>query len=164
MPDDHARLYFELFNEIGIIEQLSRTMLEARLPEGLIAPHFTVLNHLVRVGDGRSPMDMARAFQVPKTSLTHTLKVLEARGLVEVRPNPEDGRSKLVWITQAGQRLRSETITALAPDFAALADAFEPGQVAGVLPALRALRVCLDAARDPKPVAVRPNVPRQPAI
>lgn len=164
MPEDRTRLYFELFNEIGIIEQLSRTMLEARLPDGLIAPHFIVLNHLVRVGDGRAPMDMARAFQVPKTSLAHTLKILEARGLVDLRPNPEDGRSKRVWITDAGRRLREETITALAPDVATLAEAFAPTEVERVLPVLRALRIELDAARDPKAAAVRPSAPRQRAI
>ena len=35
---------FEVFKEIGIIEQLSRALLEARLPDGLIAPHFGVGN------------------------------------------------------------------------------------------------------------------------
>ncbi len=91
---DHAVLpnYFKLFNEIGIIEQLSRSSLEAHLPDGLIAPHFTVLNHLIRVQDGQTPLVLARAFQVPKTSMTHTLGGLESRGLIALKANPEDGR------------------------------------------------------------------------
>ena len=144
---DPARL-FELFNEIGIIEQLSRTMLEARLPDGLIAPHFSVLNHLIRVGDGRTPMEMARAFQVPKTSMTHTVKVLEQRGLVVVRPNPEDGRSKCVGLTEAGRAVRDQAIADLAPDFAALASGFDVARLTALIPALRDLRVHMDAARD----------------
>ncbi|WP_299963544.1 MarR family transcriptional regulator [uncultured Roseobacter sp.] len=154
MPDPDARVFFEFFNEIGIIEQLSRTLLEARLPEGLIAPHFTVLNHLVRLGDGRAPIDMARAFQVPKTSLTHTLKTLQTRGLVTLAPNPGDGRSKLVWLTDAGRRLHGQTITALGPDFAALAEKIDPADIAPILPVLKAVRVTLDKARDAPQAAV----------
>ena len=69
--------YFAFFNEVGIINQLTTTLLEEALPKGMIAPHFQVLNHLVRLGDGRTPLQMARAFQVPKTSMTHTLSGLE---------------------------------------------------------------------------------------
>jgi DNA-binding MarR family transcriptional regulator len=144
MPDQKHAVLFELFNEIGIIEQLSRASLEARLPKGLIAPHFTVLNHLSRLGDGRAPIDMARAFQVPKTSLTHTLKGLEGQGLIEMRANPEDGRSKLVYLTDAGRALREQTIAALAPDFDRIATALDVSDLSDILPVLRALRVFLD--------------------
>ncbi|MEM6887254.1 MAG: MarR family transcriptional regulator [Pseudomonadota bacterium] len=164
MPDNPSAVFFQLFNEIGIIEQLSRTQLEACLPDGLIAPHFTVLNHLTRVSDGRAPIDMARAFQVPKTSMTHTLKVLEAHGLVELKPNPEDGRSKLVWLTAAGRRVRAETIDRLGPDLAALADTFDVSRVQAVLPLLQALRVYLDEARDTRDGVAKPRALRQPAI
>ena len=144
MPEDTPAGLFDLFNEIGIIEQLSRASLEARLPDGLIAPHFTVLNHLVRLGDGRSPMDMARAFQVPKTTLTHTLKGLEARGLIEMRPNPQDGRSKLVYLTDAGRALREGTIRALGPDFQRLAEGLDTEALMKIVPVLRDLRIFLD--------------------
>lgn len=148
MASEKTALYFGLFNEIGIIGQLSRTMLEKRLPEGLIAPHFAVLSHLVRVQDGRTPLDLARAFQVPKTSLTHTLAGLERHGLVELRPNPSDGRSKQVWITESGRALRESVIAAMGPAIDAIAPAFPPEQVQAILPALTALRRILDAMRD----------------
>ena len=149
MPDTSTAIFFEVFNEIGIIEQLSRAILEARLPHGLIAPHFTVLNHLCRVADGRTPMDMARAFQVPKTSMTHTLKGLESHGLVELRPNAEDGRSKRVWLTQAGRALRDQVIADLGPEFAKLAQGFDMDRLIAIRPVLSDLRQYLDAARDP---------------
>jgi DNA-binding MarR family transcriptional regulator len=148
MAPEETGLYFTLFNEIGIIGQLSRTLLEARLPEGLLAPHFTVLNHLIRMGDGRTPLDLARAFQVPKTSLTHTLAGLERRGLVALRPNPGDGRSKQVWITAEGRALRDSVIAAMEPAIAAIAPGFPPDRVEAILPALTALRRILDAQRD----------------
>jgi len=149
MPEPNPAVFFEVFNEIGIIEQLSRAVLEARLPDGLIAPHFTVLNHLSRVGDGRTPVDMARACQVPKTSMTHTLKGLEAHGLVELRPNPEDGRSKRVWLTEAGRELRSQTVTALGAEFARMAVDFDTDRLLAIRPVLTDLRIMMDAARDP---------------
>jgi len=141
-------LLFEIFKEIGIIEQLSRTLLEARLPSGLIAPHFAVLNHLINRGDGAVPIDMARAFQVPKTSMTHTLKGLVAHGLIELRANPDDGRSKRVWLTDAGRQLRDDTIQVLGAEFSALAEGFDVEKLAQIRPVLTALRVYLDDARD----------------
>jgi DNA-binding MarR family transcriptional regulator len=153
LPDraaDPATL-FGVFNEIGIIEQLSRTLLETRLPKGLLAPHFTVLNHLVRVADGRTPVELARAFQVPKTSITHTLGGLDRRGLVRLRPNPNDGRSKCVWITEAGRALRNDTIAALQPEFEVLADRIDINRLVDILPVLTDLRVILDDHRNAEP-------------
>jgi DNA-binding MarR family transcriptional regulator len=140
--------YFRFFNEIGIIEQLSRSLLEARLPPGFILPHFAVLNHLVRVKDGQPPLALARAFQVPKTTMTHTLLALERAALVEVRPNPRDGRSKLVWITGRGQDFREAAISAIKPDLARIAASVPVDRVSAVLPALEEVRRFLDADRD----------------
>lgn len=143
MPD-----YFRLFNEIGIIGQLTRALLEARLPPGFVAAQFSVLNHLARVGDGNTPLAIAQAFQVPKNSMTHSLTVLEREGMIEIRKNPQDGRSKLVYITDKGRVLRDDVIGALAPDIARIAAAFPPDVVARVLPDLETLRKFLDADRD----------------
>jgi len=143
MPD-----VFRLFNEIGIIGQLSRTLLEARLPPGFVAAQFSVLNHLVRVGDGSTPLAIAQAFQVPKNSMTHSLSVLEREGLIELRRNPADGRSKLVFITPKGRAFRADVIAALAPDLARIAAALPPDFVARLLPDLETLRKFLDADRD----------------
>jgi DNA-binding MarR family transcriptional regulator len=144
---DVGALYFALLNEVAIIEQLSRALLEARLPRPLIAPHFAVLNHLVRVRDGRTPLELASAFQVPKTTMTHTLAGLVEGGLVEARPNPADGRSKRMWLTEAGRALREGTIAALGPDLAGLARGFPPERAAALLPHLTDLRRLLDARR-----------------
>ncbi len=151
MPEHDQAALFELFNEIGIIEQLSRATLEARLPCGLIAPHFTVLNHLTRLGDGRAPIDMARAFQVPKTTLTHTLKGLEAQGLIEMRPNPNDGRSKLVYLTEAGRTLQKGMIGALEPDFQRLMMGVDMQKLREIIPTLRDLRIFMDDDKNRAP-------------
>lgn len=148
MTPDETTAFFTLFNEVAIIEQLSRALLEAQLPDGMIAPHFAVLNHLVRVQDGRTPLDLARAFQVPKTSMTHTLAGLGRTGLVDVRPHPRDGRSKQVWITDAGRATRERAIADMVPDFTRIGGSFDPAAVQAMLPALTRLREVLDTDRD----------------
>ena len=140
--------YFTFFNEVGIINQLSTAMLESHLPDGMIGAHFRVLNHLVRLGDGRTPLEMARAFQVPKTSLTHTLAGLEQAGCITMVANPADKRSKLVAITDKGRQMREETIQAMGPDISGLADKFAPEQIKAILPLLSDIRDFLDKARD----------------
>ena len=142
-----AASLFALMNEVAIIEQLARTILESRLPDGASQPHFAVLNHLVRVADGRTPMELARAFQVPKTSMTNTLAGLEKRGLVEMRPNPDDGRSKRVWITDGGREFRDDAIAALAPDLAAMDEALDGERLAALVPELARIRAWLDERR-----------------
>ncbi|MEM9049471.1 MAG: MarR family transcriptional regulator [Pseudomonadota bacterium] len=140
--------WFGVFNEVGIIAQLARAAFEARMPQGLALPQFSVLNHFVRLGDGRSPLDLARAFQVPKTTMTHTLAVLEEKGFVAMGPNPQDGRSKLVFITPDGRAFREAAIAALAPDIARLARLASDDIAERLLPDLRRLRALMDADRD----------------
>jgi len=148
MDEKTQAMLFRLFNEIGILEQLSRAFLEARLPDGLIAPHFAVVNSLIRVKDGRTPLELARAFQVPKTTMTHTLAGLEKHKLVEMRPNPEDGRSKRVWLTEMGRAFRDKAIADMGPLFDDLAEGVEPAHIEAILPVLEELRVFMDDYRN----------------
>ncbi|WP_419909328.1 MarR family winged helix-turn-helix transcriptional regulator [Hoeflea sp.] len=148
MDSKTLSLYFSLFNEIGIIEQLSRTLFEARLPKGFLVSHFSVLNHLIRVRDGQTPLQIANAFQVPKTTMTHTLSVLEKNGLVDMRPNPQDGRSKRVWLTESGRKFREQAIMSMGPDMMQLAAHYPPEFIGEIVPKLSEIRKFLDAQRD----------------
>lgn len=147
MRDADLPLYFRLFNEIGIIDQLGQTRFEARLPQGITVPHFSVLNHLIRVADGRTPLELARAFQVPKTTVSHWLAGLDERGFVDLRPNPNDRRSKQVWLTAAGRAFRDKAIADIAPDLARLEEIIGPSEVSDLVARLERLRVWLDANR-----------------
>jgi DNA-binding MarR family transcriptional regulator len=110
--------------------------------------HFGVVSHLIRVRDGSTPLELARAFQVPKTSMTHTLAGLEKYGFVETRPNPGDKRSKQVWLTAAGRQFRDEALTQLAPILQRLAERFSSKRVVAMLPELSEFRTVLDKLRD----------------
>lgn len=108
--DDSAAEIFGFFTEIGIINQLSTAMLAKSLPDGVHPSHFSILNHLSRRGDGKSPLSIASAMQVTKNTMTHSLKVLKDRGYVTVVPDPEDGRGKLVYLTDKGRDFRDQAI------------------------------------------------------
>ncbi|ABD55073.1 MarR family winged helix-turn-helix transcriptional regulator [Jannaschia sp. CCS1] len=104
---------FGFFTEIGIINQLSTAMLAKSLPDGVHPSHFSILNHLARLGDGKPPLRIASAMQVTKNTMTHSLKKLEDRGYIDVQPDPDDGRGKLVFLTAKGRRFREEAITSV---------------------------------------------------
>jgi DNA-binding MarR family transcriptional regulator len=139
---------FSLLNEVGIIEHLARNRLERVLPDGLRASHFVVLNHLVRLGDGRSLARIARAVQVERPAMTNTIQKLEARGLVRIGPDPRDGRGKLVFLTEAGRAARQAGVAAAEKAVGPIAATLSPIEIDAALPLLRRLRAALDAARD----------------
>lgn len=141
-------LVFQVMNEIGIIAQLSRAVLEDATPDGLSAAGFGVLNHLARLPGDKNPAQLARAFQVTKGAVTNTLQRLEAAGLVRIAPDDADGRVKRVTITAKGLKARNATLAVLAPRMAAFAATLPDGLFADLLPKLATLRAALDAARD----------------
>lgn len=141
------RLTFGVLTEIGIIAQLSAAAFEASMP-GWTTAHFGVIQHLMRRGDGATPLDLARAFQQPKTTMTHTLQVLERRGLIAMAPNPRDGRSKLVRLTPAARIWHAEAMATVTARQAALHARLNPGTLEALLPHLAHLRATLDELRD----------------
>lgn len=139
---------FVLLNEIAIIEQLARHRFEAAQPDGLLISHFSLLNHLVRVGDGRSPVRLAAAFQLAKSAITNTVQRLEARGFVRLEPDPADGRGKLVFLTPAGRARRDAAVASAAATFAAVQGLPAEAAQAALIELLAPLRQALDQARD----------------
>lgn len=137
-----------MFREIGIINQLSTASLNALLPAGIIDSHFGVLNHLLNQRDGATPLALANAFQVPKTTMTHTLSGLLKHGLVAIKPNPKDGRSKQVWISKKGVDLRNQTLATLAPILTESLDSFSLETIQMLQQNLAEIRQIMDDKRD----------------
>ncbi|MGL4637002.1 MAG: MarR family winged helix-turn-helix transcriptional regulator [Beijerinckiaceae bacterium] len=140
-------ILFRVFNEIGIINQLSQTRFEAVMPDGMTVAQFSVLNHLVRLGGNKSPVRLANAFQVTKATMSSTLGRLESKGLISVLPDPADGRAKLVDITGEGVAMRNACIDAVAPHLAEVAAIKGMPDLAALLPLLSAMREALDNNR-----------------
>jgi DNA-binding MarR family transcriptional regulator len=139
---------FALLNEIAIVEHLARNRLERALPEGLRLSQFIVLNHLTRLGDGRSLARIARAVQVERPAMTNTIQKLEARGLVWTAPDPRDGRGKLVFLTEAGRAARAGAVDTADATIGEVEHGLSEHEIAAMLPLLRRLREALDRARD----------------
>jgi DNA-binding MarR family transcriptional regulator len=139
---------FRVLNEIGIISQLAGTLFERAMPDGMTLAQFSVLNHFVRLGGVRSPNELARAFQVTKSTMTSTLKKLEARGCIVVRPDPADSRRKCVSITAKGTRARNTAIARLGPFLERLAAHDVAASFPAILQPLTDLRIWLDRQRQ----------------
>ena len=139
---------FRFFNEIGIIEQLARNQFERIMPEGMRLAHFSVLNHFVRLGGEQSPASLANAFQVTKGAMTNTLQRLESKGFIEIRPDPEDGRGKLVQITESGRQAHIRAIRALGPLLEFAVQSLNADQFAQAVPFLEKVRIFLDENRN----------------
>ena len=145
---DKTRTLFELFNEIGIVNQLSSTRFDRVLPDGLTRSQFSVLNNFVRLGGTRTPLQLARAFQVTKGAMTNTLKRLEARGSITMSVDPADKRGKLIKITKSGRALRERAVKLASAELAEIGALFDDDLLDKMLPQLRKIRELLDVARN----------------
>jgi DNA-binding MarR family transcriptional regulator len=110
-----------LFAALSAAHHAAQRLIEARLPKGLNAPQFTVLERLAWQGEGQTPASIAESFGWPKTTMSHTVTVLETRALVRLEPNPRDGRSKCLWLTPKGRSLALSGRAAVEADLAAIA-------------------------------------------
>jgi MarR family transcriptional regulator for hemolysin len=87
---------------------------------GLTDATWRPLLYLGRMGDGVRQTDLATALTIEDPSLVRLIDALERVGLVERLEDPEDRRSKRLWMTEAGR----ETYARVAAIHASLADAF----------------------------------------
>lgn len=55
--------------------------------------------------DGRRPSELAESMQITKQSINDLLRRLEQTGYLELRPDPDDKRARLVRLTARGKKL-----------------------------------------------------------
>lgn len=133
-----------LFAELFMADQLARARLGKVLPRGMELSHFSVLNHLARLQEERSPAQLARAFHVTRGAMTNTLSKLEVAGHVHIRPDWDDARRKFVAISPSGRQARDAALHAISPVIAGLAAKIGIDNVRAILPVLRELRLELE--------------------
>ena len=129
-----------LFSEVLTNDQLIRNQLSRVLPKGMEVSHFSVLNHLARAGNEKSPAQLAKSFHVTRGAMTNTLNKLVWAGYVHIRPDWDDARRKMVAISPAGRNARDAAIRSITPLINDVADELGEEQVRGTLETLRALR------------------------
>lgn len=133
-----------LFGELFMADQLARNRISKVLPKGMELSQFSVLNHLARLSEERTPAQLARAFHVTRGAMTNTLARLEWAGHVHIRPDWDDARQKFVAISPAGRAARDAAVHSVAPLIADVVEALGADRVRAVLPVLRELRARLE--------------------
>ncbi len=134
-----------LFSEIFTVDQLARNRVSKALPKGMELSQFSVLNHLARTNEERTPAQLAQAFHVTRGAMTNTLSKLEWAGHVHIRPDWDDARRKFVSISPSGRSARNAAIAAVSPIIADVVEEIGPERVRQALPVLRELRERLGA-------------------
>ncbi len=111
---------------IGLcIRQLRQVQVEGDLS----LPEASVLKRLDRNGP-TSVTELAKVEQISVQSIGATLGSLEARGLVERRPHPSDGRRSVLSITKAGVRALEDKHNGRAEQLArVLSSEFSPSEL-----------------------------------
>ncbi len=140
-PDDLA---IALFGELFMADQLARNRISKALPRGMELSHFSVLNHLARINDERTPAQLARTFHVTRGAMTNTLAKLEWAGHVHIRPDWDDARRKFVAISPSGRAARDAAVQVISPLISEVVADLGADRVRAVLPVLRELRVRLE--------------------
>jgi DNA-binding MarR family transcriptional regulator len=141
---------------MGTLGRLGRVMgMGVRLIEANLARHglrlgeFDVLAGLRRLGPPyvAAPSRLTRMLMLSPAAMTNRLDRLEAAGLVERRPDPDDRRSVLVALTDAGFAAVDAAVT----DHVALEEeilgSLTAAQRRGLDGGLRALLASLEAGR-----------------
>ena len=83
---------------------LLRRLRQVHVDGELTLPESSALVRLDR-GGPTTPGELAKLEQISPQSMGATLAALEARGLVERRPDPRDGRRVVLSVTEAGRDL-----------------------------------------------------------
>ncbi|WP_328912000.1 MULTISPECIES: MarR family winged helix-turn-helix transcriptional regulator [unclassified Streptomyces] len=86
---------------LASLSVLVRRVRQVPVDGGLTMPERTALSQLDRSGPTTSSA-LAREVQITAQAMGATLGALRARGLVERRPDPEDGRRAVLTVTDAG--------------------------------------------------------------
>ena len=144
MTDKTDDIAVALFGELFMADQLARNRVSKALPKGMELSHFSVLNHLARLNEERTPAQLARAFHVTRGAMTNTLTKLEWAGHIHIRPDWDDARQKFVAISPSGRAARDAAVAAVIPMIGDVVQALGADKVRAVLPILREMRVKLE--------------------
>ncbi|MFO7919536.1 MarR family transcriptional regulator [Rhodobacteraceae bacterium W635] len=141
-------LSIALFSELFMADQLARALLSKAMPRGMELSHFSVLNHLARSNEERSPAQLARIFHVTRGAMTNTLNRLEIAGHVHIRPDWDDARRKFVAISPSGRAARDAALQSIAPVLRRIVQEIGADRVRAALPVIREMRVELELAQN----------------
>ena len=143
-PAVQSRPDVEVFQEIAVIEHFMRMAIQRHLPPGMTYAHYEALQHMVREGDGQTPVQLANAMLMSKAAMTNVLQKMEQAGWIAVLADTSDRRKKRIRITRSGLDAHAGVLRAFRWKSDALRSAFTEAEFRDALPFLKALRVFLE--------------------
>lgn len=102
----------------------------------LTPPQFGLLV-LLWEQDGLSQVGIGNALEVDRTTLTGILDRLEKNGLVERKPDSEDRRSKLVYLTKLGKDYEDRVMPVVKKINSIFSEKFSPQELEQLLALLK---------------------------
>lgn len=115
-----------LYLGIGLVRRRLRQM---PIPGDLTLPERSALARLDRAGSA-TPGALARMEQITPQTMGATLAGLEAKGLVQRRSDPDDGRRVIYSLTDDGSRAQRDKRSTRTDQLAtALVEAFTPEEL-----------------------------------
>ncbi|WP_417516442.1 MarR family winged helix-turn-helix transcriptional regulator [Minwuia sp.] len=145
------QLQWELLTSLGIISQLSTERARVVLGDDLPLPLFTILNHMIRLGDGTTVTDLARAFQSPQPGMSKSVQKLIGKGYMSAKDDADDARRKLLFLTESGRAAHRRALGKLGPDANFIFDDWTTEEMAALQKPLFRLRRWLDTHRGDLP-------------
>ena len=115
---------------------LLRRLRQVQVEGELTLPESSALTRLDR-GGPTAPSALAKLEQISPQSMGATLGALEARGLIERRADPADGRRAVMSVTGAGRQVLHSKRSARAQQMArALSAGFTPAELRELMTAV----------------------------
>ena len=104
------RLFLRLLTGTNVV--LGRLRRGLRDEFGMTLPAFDLMVQSQRSPSGPTMSELSRRLMVTKGNVSALVERLKARGLVECRSNPSDGRLQHVHLTEAGEALLAPMLPA----------------------------------------------------
>ena len=89
-----------------IAREVGKFTVQTMKEEGIGTAEFDVI-HLVRHHPGITQTQVREALKIDKGAAAKRVANLEAKGYLIRKPNPEDGRSQLLYATEQAERLKN---------------------------------------------------------
>ena len=101
------QLVFDRLTSLGYMTNLVARLLVREI-DGYLAPHGISVGYMpvffaLAADEAQTQRDLAASAQVEQPTMAATLARMERDGLIERRANPDDGRSALISLTEAGR-------------------------------------------------------------
>ena len=127
----------ELFGfRLAVLVRRWRRVAEISLQEaGLTDASWAPLIHLAESGDGVTQKVLAARVGIDGSSLVRLLDILERRGFIERRVDPQDRRARLIFLTEPGRRAVAGIRDVLARTDVELLAGLSDAELAGMLAA-----------------------------